>query len=61
KIENWMLWMMVNAIYIVIYYQKGLMLYMVLFTAYGILSVMGWRTWRRTMVQQNLMMQTQEA
>lgn len=61
KIENWMLWMMVNAIYIVIYYQKGLMLYMVLFTAYGILSVMGWRNWRRTMVQQNLKLQTQEA
>lgn len=46
KIETWMLWLIVNGIYIGIYFQKELYLYLVLFIVYGILSVIGWKSWK---------------
>jgi nicotinamide mononucleotide transporter len=45
KIENWMLWMVVNIVYTGIYISKDLYLYAVLFTVYFILSVIGYRQW----------------
>lgn len=45
KIETWILWMIVNLIYISIYVSNALYLYVVLFTIYGILSVLGWKSW----------------
>ncbi|MBK7965416.1 MAG: nicotinamide mononucleotide transporter [Bacteroidetes bacterium] len=46
KIETWILWMLVNFIYIGIYLNNELYLYVVLFTLYGILSVLGWNSWK---------------
>ncbi|MFN0187369.1 MAG: nicotinamide riboside transporter PnuC [Bacteroidia bacterium] len=46
KIETWILWMIVNVIYIGIYLHNELYLYVGLFSVYGILTVMGWKSWR---------------
>lgn len=49
KIETWILWMVVNLIYIGIYLNNALYLYVVLFTIYGILSVLGWKSWKQAL------------
>ncbi len=46
KIETWILWMIVNVIYVGIYLNNEMYLYVVLFGIYGILTVMGWNSWR---------------
>ncbi len=46
KIETWILWMIVNVIYIGIYVNNEMYLYVVLFGIYGILTVMGWNSWK---------------
>lgn len=49
KIENWILWMVVNTVYIVIYFQKALFLYVVLFGIYLFLSFYGFYQWKKAM------------
>ena len=46
KIETWILWMFVNVIYVGIYFNNEMYLYVVLFSIYGILAVMGWNSWK---------------
>jgi nicotinamide mononucleotide transporter len=52
KIENWLIWMVVNVLYIGIYTYKELYLYAILFALYFILSVKGYLTWKKTMQMQ---------
>jgi nicotinamide mononucleotide transporter len=47
KTENWILWMGVNMAYILIYFYKDLHGYMVLYTLYLLLAVMGYREWSK--------------
>lgn len=49
KIENWYLWMIVNMVYIAIYFHKGLDLYTVLFGIYLVLSFGGYFKWKKAM------------
>lgn len=49
-IENWLIWMVVNMMYIGIYMMKDLKLYTVLFAVYLMLAVYGWWQWR-TMIR----------
>ncbi len=49
KIENWIIWMVVNMLYIGIYSYKGLYLYTALFFIYLILAVIGYRDWKLAM------------
>ncbi len=46
KIENWLLWIPVNLIYIGIYLQKDMALYALLFTVYLALAVNGFLSWK---------------
>lgn len=46
KIETWILWMIVNVIYTGIYLKNEMYMYVGLFCIYGILTVMGWKSWR---------------
>lgn len=48
KIENWLLWIPVNLIYIGIYLQKELSLYVLLFTVYLGLAINGYLSWKST-------------
>lgn len=47
KIENWMIWMDVNVLYVGIYLYKGLYLYTILFAIYFVLAVIGYLKWKK--------------
>ncbi|MBL0341891.1 MAG: nicotinamide mononucleotide transporter [Bacteroidetes bacterium] len=47
KIENWLLWIPVNILYIGIYFYKGLYLYMLRFTIYLVLAITGFGAWKK--------------
>ncbi len=51
KIENWLLWMVVNVLYIGIYTYKGLYLYAILFLIYLVLAIKGYLTWKTSLIQ----------
>ena len=46
-IENWLLWMVVNAVSIGLFAWKGLWLTTLLYALFLALSVVGWRAWQR--------------
>ncbi|MCP3659790.1 MAG: nicotinamide mononucleotide transporter [Bacteroidetes bacterium] len=49
KIENWILWSILNFISIFIYYKKGLYLFSMKYFVYIILSYIGYRSWFKSM------------
>ncbi|MCX6290968.1 MAG: nicotinamide riboside transporter PnuC [Bacteroidetes bacterium] len=51
KIENWILWMVVNMLYIGIYYFKHLNLYMVLYAIFLLMAVRGYYSWKKHLVK----------
>jgi nicotinamide mononucleotide transporter len=48
-IENWIVWMVVNAISVALFAHKGLWLTCVLYALFTALSVWGWRAWRQSL------------
>lgn len=46
-IENWAVWLAVNAVSVVLFAVKGLWLTVLLYAVFAVLSVVGWRQWRR--------------
>jgi len=51
RIENWLFWIVINAIALVMYYLKGLNFTVVLFAVYLGFSVFGFFTWRKELKQ----------
>ena len=49
-IENWLLWVIVDAISLVLYAEKGLPLYCALYTIYLGMAVLGFRRWHAAMM-----------
>lgn len=49
KIENWLIWIVVNIMYIGIYLYKDLWLYSVLFFIYLLLAISGYLKWRKSL------------
>jgi nicotinamide mononucleotide transporter len=54
KIENWLLWIPVNIIYIGIYINRGLPLYAILFAVYLILAISGYLEWKKALNKESL-------
>lgn len=52
KIENWIVWIAVNVVYIAVYLQKDLELYAVLYLVYLILAIQGYYQWRKHLTEQ---------
>jgi len=48
-IENWVIWIVVDAVYVVMYLSQGLYLTAILYGAFLVLAVLGWRAWRRSL------------
>ena len=48
-LENWILWIAVDAVAIGVYAAKGLMLTAILYTAFLVLSVVGLLSWRKAL------------
>ena len=50
KIENWWIWIVVNLMYIAIYWNKELYFYAVLFLIYLALAIYGLSAWKKQML-----------
>jgi nicotinamide mononucleotide transporter len=46
-VENWLVWLAVNVVSVGLFAVKGLWLTVILYTLFAVLSVVGWRAWRR--------------
>jgi len=46
-LENWAVWVGVNVVSVALFATKGLWLTVVLYALFALLSVAGWRLWRR--------------
>lgn len=51
KIENWLVWIIVDVLYIWLYLYKGLMLTAALYAVFVIMAIIGWLTWRKSCPQ----------
>lgn len=49
-LENWLYWIVINAVSVWLFTDRGLSLTSVLFALYIVLSVAGYLSWRRTLV-----------
>jgi len=53
-LENWLYWIIIDALAIYIFVSKGFALTAVLFFSYILLAIVGWRTWKKHYEQQNV-------
>ncbi|MEO5569850.1 MAG: nicotinamide riboside transporter PnuC [Bacteroidia bacterium] len=53
KIENWLLWIIANPIYIIIYYLKEMPFYSILSIIYFLMAIRGWYQWKKSYVKQS--------
>ncbi|MEY3774418.1 MAG: hypothetical protein RLZZ129_1198 [Verrucomicrobiota bacterium] len=49
QLENWIGWMVANAVAIGVFWTKGYYWFAVLYAVFGLMAVAGFRAWRRTM------------
>ena len=47
RVENWLVWVVVNLVAIGLFAYKGLWLTVVLYALFALLAVAGWRAWSR--------------
>lgn len=47
KIENWLIWILVDLLYVGLYVYKNLVLTAVLYAVFVIMAMAGWRAWSR--------------
>jgi nicotinamide mononucleotide transporter len=45
RVENWLLWLVVNAASVALFASQGLWPTVVLYAVFAALSVVGWRAW----------------
>jgi len=48
KIENWLVWIAVDILYVGLYVYKHLHLTALLYGVFVVLAFMGWRAWRQS-------------
>ena len=49
RLENWILWIAADLIYVPLYFHRGLGLTGVLYAVFLLLCLLGWRDWRRSL------------
>jgi nicotinamide mononucleotide transporter len=47
-LENWILWIAVDLVYVPTFISRGLYATAGLYTVFLVLAVMGWREWKRS-------------
>ena len=50
-LENWIYWFIIDAVSVGLYTSRGLYLTAVLFTAYLVMIIIGYRSWRASMME----------
>lgn len=53
-LENWLLWIGIDAAYAVVYWERGLYLYTVLYGLFVVLAWRGWHQWRKLIHEPNV-------
>lgn len=48
KIENWLIWIIVDVLYVGLYVYKNLMLTALLYAVFVVMAALGWRAWSKT-------------
>lgn len=48
KLENWLVWIVVDLLYVWLYAFKGLMLTAGLYAVFVVMAIVGWRTWSKS-------------
>lgn len=51
KIENWLFWIIIDLIYVPVYWQRALPLTALLYFIFLVLAVFGYRSWKRQMTE----------
>ena len=51
RIENWVLWAVVDAVYVALFVEKGLPASAASYVVFLVLAVVGWRTWQQAMAR----------
>ena len=51
-LENWLYWFVIDAVSVGLYTSRGLYLTAILFTAYLVMIVIGYRSWRASMTEE---------
>ena len=54
KLENWLVWLLINPIYVGLYFYKGWILSSFLFVIYIIVAVFGYFSWRKTYLENTI-------
>ena len=54
KIENWIIWLVVDLLATGIYYYKGIYFYSILYLLYTGMAIAGYISWRRSMNSQSM-------
>jgi len=49
QIEHWLIWIVVDSVAVIVYLKQGLYSTALLFVVYGVMAVVGWTQWRRSM------------
>lgn len=49
KIENWFIWIPVNALTVYMMIDRGMSFYAVLYLAYGLFAILGYIQWKKSM------------
>jgi nicotinamide mononucleotide transporter len=52
KLENWLVWIVTDVLYVGLYYYKGYMLLTILFVIYIVVAVQGYFYWRKLQATQ---------
>lgn len=53
KIENWLYWIVIDAVYLFIYQSRGAYLFVLIMIIYLIVALYGWRNWQQKYQLQN--------
>ena len=55
RLENWLVWIVADVLYVGLFAAKGLYLYALLYAVFCGLAVSGYRTWRKSLVRSGAM------
>ena len=50
-LHNWIYWIIIDAVFVGLYWVSGAYLFSLLFLVYAIISVWGWGQWQKSMLQ----------
>lgn len=49
-LENWLYWIVIDVVGVWLYAERGLFLYALLFAAYTVIAIIGYFSWRKTLL-----------